>query len=77
MSEPKVDKIPFEEGLNTLQNIIDEMEKGELPLEQSLKKYEQAVALSRHCQNLLQKAEQKIQILTENNSVTEFEHDSE
>ena len=42
-----------------------DLENGELPLEQSIKTFEEGVKLTKHCQNLLSKAELKIQKLVE------------
>lgn len=53
----------FEECLQRLEAIVKEMEKGDLPLEQSLKLFEEGVALSSACRNELDEAEGKIEIL--------------
>jgi exodeoxyribonuclease VII small subunit len=48
------------------------MEHGELSLEQSLEKFERGVSLIKHCQKVLQDAEQKVQILMQNGSAEEL-----
>jgi len=53
----------FEESLQRLEAIVKEMEKGELPLEQSLKLFEEGIALSGACKKELDEAEGKIEIL--------------
>jgi exodeoxyribonuclease VII small subunit len=53
----------FEECLQRLEGIVKEMEKGDLPLEQSLKLFEEGVALSGSCRKELEEAEGKIEIL--------------
>jgi exodeoxyribonuclease VII small subunit len=53
----------FEECLQRLEAIVKEMEKGDLPLEQSLKLFEEGVALSSACRKELDEAEGKIEIL--------------
>jgi exodeoxyribonuclease VII small subunit len=53
----------FEECLQRLEAIVREMEKGELPLEQSLKLFEEGMALSSSCRKELEEAEGKIEIL--------------
>lgn len=53
----------FEECLQRLEVIVKEMERGDLPLEQSLKLFEEGVALSGSCQKELEEAEGKIEIL--------------
>ncbi len=53
----------FEESLKQLESIVDQLEKGDLPLEQSLKLFEEGVALSAACKQELDAAEGKVQIL--------------
>jgi exodeoxyribonuclease VII small subunit len=53
----------FEECLQRLEAIVREMEKGDLPLEQSLKLFEEGMALSNSCRKDLEEAEGKIEIL--------------
>ena len=53
----------FEEALDKLERIIRELEDGELPLEEGLKKYEEGVKLASFCQEKLEGAEKKISIL--------------
>jgi len=55
--------IDFEASLKELEALVERMEQGELSLEQSLKDFERGVALTRTCQQALQEAEQKVQIL--------------
>jgi len=58
------DRLPkFEECLQRLEVIVKEMEKGDLPLEQSLKLFEEGVLLSASCRKELEEAEGKIEIL--------------
>lgn len=52
--------ISFEQALQQLELIVVKLEQGELPLEQALEQYEQAVSLARISQQKLQQAEQKI-----------------
>ena len=55
----------FETSLKKLEKIVSDLENGELPLEESIKTFEEGVKLTKHCQNLLSKAEIKIQKLVE------------
>ena len=57
--EPK-----FEKALERLEKIVEELETGNLALDEALKKYEEGVRLSRTCSEKLTQAEKKIQILT-------------
>jgi exodeoxyribonuclease VII small subunit len=53
----------FESSLATLEKIVRELERGDLPLEESLKLFEQGVRLSRECQERLNQAERRIELL--------------
>ena len=53
----------FEKKLSRLENIVGNMEAGELSLEDSLKLFEEGVKLSRECSTQLNEAEQKVKIL--------------
>ena len=67
----------FEESLSALETIVNQMEKGELNLEASLKEYEKGMALVRQCQKTLTDAEQRIKLIVEKNgSITETDFDN-
>ena len=53
----------FESSLAALEKIVRELERGELPLEKSLELFERGVRLSRECQERLQQAERRIEVL--------------
>jgi exodeoxyribonuclease VII small subunit len=57
----------FEASLEELERIVRELEQGELPLERSLELFEQGVKLSRECQERLNQAERRIEILMRDN----------
>jgi exodeoxyribonuclease VII small subunit len=61
MSEKQ--KNPFESKLARLEEIVRSMESGQLPLDESLKLFEEGVKISRECQSELDAAEQKVEIL--------------
>jgi exodeoxyribonuclease VII small subunit len=54
----------FEDALAELENIVHQLEEGQLGLAEALGRYEQGVKHLKHCYALLQEAEQKIQLLT-------------
>jgi exodeoxyribonuclease VII small subunit len=64
MSRKKTEPPSFEQALSELEALVERMEGGELSLEQSLAAFEQGIALTRSCQQALQAAEQKVEILT-------------
>jgi len=53
----------FESSLRELEQIVQQLEGGDLPLERSLELFEQGVRLSRECQKRLDEAEHKVEIL--------------
>lgn len=59
--------VDFEQALNQLENLVEAMEGGDLSLEDSLKAFEQGIKLSRECQTALSTAEQRVQLLMEEN----------
>jgi len=50
----------FDEAVDKLQDIIERIESGEVPLEESIERYAEGVELLRHCRAILEKAEKKI-----------------
>ena len=65
------DKFNFNKGLLQLEEIINKMESGELSLEDSLKYFEEGVKIHRQCHTALTDAEQRISVLSENDSYSE------
>ncbi len=63
----------FDQSIKKLEEIIEKMENGELPLEQSIKLFEEGIELSKKCQIALKAAEGKIEkLMKESNSLVEF-----
>lgn len=62
----------FETALAELNQIVDQIEHGNLTLEESLKNFERGIALTRNCQSALQAAEQKVQMLVQQNGQTQL-----
>ena len=57
-------EMKFEDAMEKLEKIVAELEEGGLPLEKSLKKFEEGIKLSRFCSKKLKEAERKIELLT-------------
>jgi len=57
----------FESSMEELEKLVEQMEQGDISLEESLKAFERGIKLTRTCQQALQDAEQKVQILLEKN----------
>lgn len=55
----------FEHSLAELEALVQRMEQGDLPIEEALKAFEEGVKLTRECQAVLDQAEQKVQVLIE------------
>ena len=58
-------KFNLEKSLSDLEELVEELESGDLPLEKAMKKFEEGIKLTRGCQAALKEAEQKVQILLE------------
>ncbi len=64
-SQPDESQQPsFEQALQRLQAIVQELEQGELGLDKALERYEEGVRLLRRCHDALEKAERKIELLS-------------
>ncbi len=59
--------MPFEEAMTQLEELVRNMEAGNLPLEDMIGQYENAKKLAAHCQNKLAVMKQKIEVLTKDN----------
>jgi exodeoxyribonuclease VII small subunit len=53
----------FEQALADLEQTVERLERGDLPLEEALKQFERGIGLARSCQVALKQAEQKVEIL--------------
>ena len=63
----------FEECLQRLEKIVQELEKGDVPLEKSLTLFEEGMELSSACRNELEQAEGKVEILLKKNGKLQAE----
>lgn len=68
--------IHFEQSITELEDIVKQLEKGELTLEDSLKQFEKGIGLARKCQEVLNQAEQKIEVLTAAQTTSELNVDA-
>lgn len=68
----------FEKSLSELEKLVEGLEKGDVPLEEALKQFEQGIQLARSCQTALKDAELKVQTLLESQgeqSLQDFNED--
>ncbi len=56
----------FEQSIKELEAIVERMEAGDLPLEESLQAFERGIEINRRCQTMLSTAEQRVRVLVEN-----------
>ena len=60
------DKLPdFEKALEELEALVEQLESGDLSLDQSLKQFQRGIELTRHCQGVLEQAQQTVEQLTD------------
>lgn len=55
----------FEKNMSDLENIVTELERGDLNLDESISKFEEGIKISKECNKILEEAEKKITILLE------------
>ncbi len=59
-----VEELSFEEALKELEQVVDRLERGDVPLEESIRLYERGHQLKKHCEARLREAEEKIELIT-------------
>ena len=68
----------FEYSLNALEVMVQRLERGDVPLEEALAAFQEGMALSKQCQDTLEKAEKTLtKMMTENNEEIVFEESEE
>ena len=65
--------VDLEKALTDLEDLVEELESGDLPLEKAMKKFEDGIKLTRACQTALKEAEQKVEILLQSAGGDELE----
>jgi exodeoxyribonuclease VII small subunit len=69
----EVEKMSFEESINTLEGLVKELEAGGLDLDRSIEIFEKAVILRNHCRKILDESERKIQKIMESSGALKNE----
>ena len=67
MNDKKPTLPDFEKALAELETLVEQLESGDLSLDDSLKQFKRGVELTRHCQGVLEKAQQTVEKLVDNN----------
>ncbi len=72
MTNPPISEMTFEQAMIELERIVTQLEKGDVPLEDSISLYEKGAELKKRCETKLKEAEQKVAAITldEEGSVT-------
>ena len=65
-----ISKLGFEEAIKQLTGIVGKIEQGEIALQDSLGQYERGMALIKHCREILQKAEKRIEKISKEEKST-------
>ena len=63
MTDNPIAGMSFEEAMAALETVVSQLEKGEVPLEQSIALYERGAALKAHCAGKLKDAEEKVELI--------------
>lgn len=63
MSEKPIETMSFEEAMAALEQVVGALERGEVPLEQSIALYERGATLKAHCADKLKDAEEKVELI--------------
>ncbi|MBN2456134.1 MAG: exodeoxyribonuclease VII small subunit [Sedimentisphaerales bacterium] len=72
----EIGKMSFEEAIKELGGIVQKIEQGEIPLQDSLEQYEKGMVLINHCKDILQKAEKRIEEISEAQANSQKDKDS-
>jgi len=64
MSDKAVEDMSFEEAMAALEAVVSKLERGDVPLDQSITLYERGAALKNHCEKRLNEAEEKVSQIT-------------
>ena len=72
MNDTPISEMTFEQAMSELEKIVTELERGDVPLEDSISLYEKGAELKKRCETKLKEAEQKVAAITldEEGSVT-------
>ena len=64
LAEASIEGMSFEEAMAELEGVVEKLEKGEVPLEESITLYERGARLKAHCEAKLKAAEERVERLT-------------
>jgi len=64
MTDKPVGEMSFEEAMKELETVVDQLERGDVPLDASITLYERGAALKKRCEDELKRAEEKVAAIT-------------
>lgn len=64
MSDTDVKDLSFEQAMTELESVVDRLERGDVPLDESIKLYERGAELKKRCEAKLKEAEEKVAAIT-------------
>ena len=64
MTDTPVSEMSFEQAMSELESVVDRLERGEVPLDESIKLYERGAELKKRCETKLAEAEEKVALIT-------------
>ncbi|MFC4078217.1 exodeoxyribonuclease VII small subunit [Salinithrix halophila] len=67
MESDKLEDLPFEEAMEKLEEVVDQLENGDIPLEESIRLFERGMRLSRLCGQKLERLESQVEKLVQEN----------
>ncbi|MHC4882190.1 MAG: exodeoxyribonuclease VII small subunit [Planctomycetota bacterium] len=67
-SKKEIESLSFEQAIENLTEIVDQIETGQVPLAESLQQYEKGMAMIQHCRKILLDAEKRIEQIAENDA---------
>ena len=70
MTQTPVDEMSFEDAMRELEKVVGDLERGDVPLEQSIALYERGAQLKQRCQAKLKEAEEKVALITQDGDGT-------
>ena len=65
MTDTPVEEMSFEDAMRELEKVVGDLERGDVPLEQSIALYERGAQLKQRCQTKLKEAEEKVALITQ------------
>ena len=65
MTDTPIEEMSFEDAMRELEKVVGDLERGDVPLEQSIALYERGAQLKQHCQTKLKEAEEKVALITQ------------